>query len=147
MAGSLGDVKDISIIVAGVVALIGLFSGMAEYVRRGRQERTQHFLDLRRRFLENDRFRTMLDLLAVDSPDLARVPRQDRRNLVGFLEEVALLVDAKMLDADVAHYMFGYYVRLAAKSKHLWTDMDPDSTYWRVFREFAASMERRASKG
>jgi hypothetical protein len=141
----LTTVKDVSIIVAGVVAFVGLVSGGVEYMRRGRQERAQHFLESRRRFLEDESFRRILNLLASDDGGLCGVPVQERRNLVGFLEEVALMVDSRLIRLDVAHYMYGYYVLLVADSKNFWDGLDPESQYWAVFRRFANSLRARAS--
>lgn len=140
----LTTVKDVSIVVAGIVAFIGLLSGAIEYMRRGRQERAQHFLDSRRRFLEDPSFRHILNLLATDDEALCNIPIQERRNLVGFLEEVALMVDSKLIRLEVAHYMYGYYVLLVADSKHFWDGLDPDSQYWAVFRRFAQRLREAA---
>ncbi len=142
----LTSIKDLSIIVAGAVALIGLLSGSIEYFRRGRQERAQHFVELRRRFLEDESFRRILNLLATDDEALAAIPVQERRNLVGFLEEVAVMVESRLVRLDVAHYMFGYYVCLVGKSAHFWAGLDPESAYWAVFRAFAKRLEERARR-
>lgn len=136
----LGQVKDISIVVAGIVGFVGLVSGTFEYRRQRRHIRAQHFIDLRRRFLENERFREILDLLASDDPALASQSIQDRRNLVGFLEEVAIMVDSRLIRMDVAHYMFGYYVHLVADSEHFWEGLQPDSEYWTLFRQFVKEL-------
>lgn len=140
----LTTVKDVSIIVAGAVALVTIAMGAVEYRRKNRWEKTEQFVQLRRRFLENDRFRGISTLLATDSPELAKTPIQDRRNYVGFLEEVALLVNSGVVRLDVAHYMFGYYVLLTDSSRHFWEDLDRGSPYWSVFRAFAATMRARA---
>jgi hypothetical protein len=134
-------VKDVSIVIAGIVAFIGLLSGTVEYYRRGRQDRAQHFLELRRRFLEDESFRKILDLLATDDLALAEVSVQERRNLVGYFEEVALMVDSRLIRLEVAHYMYGYYVCMVAQSKHFWVKLDPDSPYWAVFRGFAVRLQ------
>ena len=140
----LTTVKDVSIVVAGIVAFIGLLSGSVEYFRRGRQERAQHFLDLRRRFLEDESFRRILNMLASDDSGLRTIPVQERRNLVGFLEEVALMVDSRLIRLDVAHYMYGYYVGLVADSQNFWDGLDPESEYWAVFRGFAQRLRQNA---
>jgi len=144
LAVDLTTIKDLSIVVAGVVALIGLLSGSVEYFRRGRQERAQHFLDLRRRFLEDESFRRILNMLATDDEGLQTLPIQERRNFVGFFEEVALMVDSKLIRLEVAHYMYGYYVLLVADSKNFWAGLDPESEYWSVFRGFAGRLRSRA---
>lgn len=138
--------KDVAIIVAGVVGFVTFFSGVLEYARQGRERRAEYFVQMRRRFLENDRFQNILSLLPGDSAELAKIPFQERRNFLGFFEELALMVHSKLIDDRVAHYMFGYYVLLAARSKQLWDGLDATSMYWTVFRNFAATMEEYEHK-
>lgn len=125
--------KDVSIVVAGAAALIGLLASASEYLLRGRVERAKQFVELRRRFLEDPSFRDILELLDSDSPLLAEVPLQSRRNFIGFLEELGLMVNSRLVKVKVAHYMFGHYIGLAAKSRHLWAGLDPESRYWTMF--------------
>jgi hypothetical protein len=138
---TLGLVKDVSIIVAGVVTLITFMTGVLQYVRQGRQHRATQFVEMRRRFLEDPSFREILNLLGTNDERLASLPIQDRRNFVGFLEEVALMVNSEVLSARVAHYMFGYYVLLVDGSESFWEGLDRSSEYWSVFRGFAQTMK------
>ncbi len=138
--------KDLAIIAAGIVGFITFLTGVFEYARQGRDRRAEKFVQMRRRFLETALFQRILNLLPEDSPELAQMPVQDRRNFLGFLEEVALMVNSGLIDRRVAHYMFGYYVLLAARSTRIWEGLDHDSLYWTVFRSFAASMEEYESK-
>lgn len=142
MADQLSVTKDVAIIVGSGVALIGFFFGYLEYQRQIRQSRMTAFLDMRRRFLETPRFRDLLELLATDDPRLAQVSIQDRRNFLGFLEEIALMVESGMIRRNVAGYMFGYYALLCRRSEHFWPGLNPDSLYWQVFHRFADEMER-----
>jgi hypothetical protein len=139
----LSTVKDVSIVIAGLVALITFVTGTYQFIRQSRMVRTDQFVQMRRRFLENPAFRDILNLLATDDPALAHCSVQDRRNLVGFLEEVGLMVKSDMIRPAVAHYMFGYYVRAIARSEHFWEGLDPHSEYWTVFREFAENLDRQ----
>lgn len=132
--------KNWAIIVAGLVAFITFLTGLLEYIRQGRQHRAQNFVQMRRRFLETPQYRQILDKLAVDDPTLAQESIQEKRNFIGFLEEVALMVNSRLIRREVAHYMFGYYVLLAAKSEHFWAGLDKNSEYWTVFRRFAKEM-------
>lgn len=136
----LTTLKDFAIVLAGVIALTTFLSGVLEYSRQGRSRRAEHFVDMRRRFLENDSFRQLLNLLPGDDVRLKEVSNQERRNFIGFLEEVALMVNSRIIRREVAHYMFGYYVGLAAKSENLWIGLDKESVYWTVFRQFAKSL-------
>jgi hypothetical protein len=133
--------KDLAIILAGIVALITFFFGVLEFARQGHQSRASRFVEMRRRFLENLLFRDILNLMATDDPRLREIPIQDRRNFGGFLEEVALMVNSRLIAPEVAHYMFGDYVLLTDRSKNFWHGLDKDGVYWTVFREFAAQMD------
>lgn len=141
MAGeALGVVKDASIVVAGIVAVATLASAAMEARRRNRQHRAETFVLMRRRFLESPDFQQILSLLHEDSPSLAELPIQVRRNFAGFFEEVALMVNSRLLSPVVASYMFGRYVVLTAKSEYFWNGMDRDERYWALFRGFAAQI-------
>lgn len=133
--------KAIAIIAGGVVALVTFLFAMLEYVRQGHQNRASRFVEMRRRFLETPLFREILNLLNTDDPKLREIPIQDRRNFAGFFEEVALMVNSKLISPKVAHYMFGDYVLLTSRSKHFWHDLDRNGVYWALFRQFATSME------
>lgn len=137
----LGLVKDVSIIIAGAVTLVTFMTGVVQYIRQGRQHRATQFVEMRRRFLEDPSFREILNLLGTNDARLANLPIQDRRNFVGFLEEVALMVNSQVLSARVAHYMFGYYVLLVDGSEPFWEGLDRASEYWSVFRGFAQTMK------
>lgn len=116
------------------------FTGAVEYWKRGRQERAEHFVQMRRRFLESPEHREILDLLQAHDPSIADYSVQAKRNFVGFLEEVALMVNSGLIRQDVAHYMFGYYLRLVDENEPFWIGMDRDSEYWTLFRRFASRM-------
>lgn len=133
--------KDWAITAGGIIALITFLSGLVEYVRRGRQDRAQNFIQMRRRFLETPQYREILDLLQAKDSRLREVSIQEKRNFVGFLEEVALMTNSGLIKREISHYMFGYYVLLAAHSDDFWVGLDRDSQYWSVFRCFAREME------
>lgn len=135
------DLKDWSIIAAGIVALITLWTGLIQYFRQARQARANQFIQMRRRFLEDPAFREILSMVGSGDPAVAQTSIQDRRNLVGFLEEVGLMTNSGLIRPSIAHYMFGYYVGLIDESDAFWEGLDRDSEYWQVFREFAAKMK------
>lgn len=139
----LATVKDASIVVAGVVAVATLASTALEARRRNRQHRAETFVLMRRRFLDSAEFQQILSLLHEDSPELAELPVQSRRNFAGFIEEVALMTNSRLLSPMVASYMFGRYVVLTDKSVNFWKGLDKDERYWALFRQFAAEIARQ----
>lgn len=142
---TLDTTKDLAIILGTVFALTTFVTGVLEFGRQTRQRRVEHFVQLRRRFLETPQFQDILRLITTDDPALRDLPIQDRRNFGGFLEEVALMVNSKQITRDVAHYMFGHYILLTERSQNFWKDLDREGTYWRLFHHFAKEMRECAT--
>ena len=141
---NLSSLKDFSIIVAGAIALVTFIFSSWQFRGQVRNSRVEHFVTMRRRFLEDPIFRGLLNMLTANDPAIAETPIQDRRNFVGFFEEVALMVNSGLVRPEIAHYMFGYYATLIDQNKLFWTGLDRDSDYWHVFRTFAEDMHARA---
>lgn len=137
--------KDFAIIAGSIIALVTFFSGVLEYARQSHLRRAEQFLHMRRRFLETPLFQEILRLLATDDPKLKEIPVQDRRNFGGFLEEVALMVNSRLISREVAHYMFGHYVTLTERSVNFWDGLDRQGTYWILFHRFAAEMREQST--
>jgi hypothetical protein len=135
-------IKDLSIVIAGIVALSTFLSGVIEFVRQGRQRRAENLIQLRRRFLETPQYREILDMLQSGDPSIAKTSIQERRNFVGFLEEIALMMNSRLIRPQVAQYMFGYYVLMVSRSKPFWTDLERGDIYWTLFNHFADEMGR-----
>ena len=58
-------------------------------------------------------------------------------------EDVAILVNSKLLTPALAHYMFGYYAIAAASSEAFWTELKPELPYWSMFFAFAEAMRQQ----
>lgn len=80
-------------------------------------------------------------MLETGSPDLAKIPLSTKLQFVGFHEEVALMLNSKLLREEVAHYMFGYFAIRCYDSVHFWEDEDKAHMYWSLFRSFAERMK------
>jgi len=141
-ADQVSFIKDVSIIVAGIVALSTFMTGAIEFLRQGRQHRAENLIQLRRRFLETKQYREILDMLQSGDPSIATSSIQERRNFVGFLEEIALMVNSRLIRPEVAQYMFGYYVLLVSRSEPFWKDLERGDIYWTLFNHFADEMAR-----
>lgn len=139
---SLDRFKDISIIVGGVIAFITLWQGMLQYGRQLRFIKVNQFIDMRRRFLEDQSFRRILSLVWEGSPAVAAEPVLERRNLAGFFEELALMMNSGVLKPEVIYYMYGNSALKLDECKGFWHGLDRDSPYWKVFHEFIADLRR-----
>ena len=115
---------------------------MCEYSRQGAQKRAEHFVELRKRFQENDIFKDMCQELEDDSPSLAKRPFKEKRELLGFFEDIALMVYSNLVRKNVVHYMFGYYMIRCWKSDNFWKSLNRECEYWALFKHFAEEMEK-----
>jgi hypothetical protein len=143
---SLDDLRNIATIVGVVIAVFTFIKGIIEYNKQGSQKRAEFFNAMRKKLKENSVFSRIRELLDDNDKALCDISFADRRDFLGFFEEIALMVNSKLLKKNVAHYMFGYYVIQCWKCEHFWVDIKKDSIYWRLFKEFAMVMEREEKK-
>lgn len=130
------------IAAVGALAAIGaLVRAGLEFQAQGRQRRAEHFLKMMERFFVNERFLKLCNLLdQEDEVAIGELPWEDRREFLGFVEEVAILVNSKLIPRKIAYYMFGYYPILAADSAAFMGTVNDDSPYWAVFFDFVGQM-------
>lgn len=135
------DAKDFATVVAAGIALLTLVKGVIEYVHQGAQKRSELFTSMRIRFKDDSKFKEICDLLEGDDSALELIPFKDKRDFLGFFEEVALLLNSGLLRPTVAHYMFGYYALRCSGSVHFWTTVNRQSPYWALFNDFVEQMK------
>ncbi len=82
-------------------------------------------------------------MLFINDPALAEFNAQDKRDYIGLLEEVALLMNSGLIHPEVAHYMFGHYTVHSYDSKYFWSNVDRDDIYWNLFVDFAEEMKMK----
>lgn len=132
-------------VFGGLIALVTFVKSVLEYVNQGVQKRAEHFIEMRRRLKENETFKQLCALLETDDPALAAIPFADKRDFLGFFEEVALMLNSGLIRKEVVHYMFGYYALRCWESEHFWQNgnhgVNRDSIYWSLFRDFTQRMQ------
>ena len=133
---------EVAALLGAVVGLGVLIKGLIEYTHQGRQRRADQFLELRRRFRDNEAMRRLCDLLADNSTKIRDVPFDDRRYYLALLEEVALIMNSHLIRPEVAHYFFGAFAISCWNSRTFWCDMNREDPYWALFRDFVAQMEK-----
>ena len=136
------DARNIAIILSVGVAVLTLVKAVVEYTRQNSQRRAEHYLKLREKFSESEKFDNLFEMIEKNDPALSQIAVHRRQEFLGFYEDVALLVNSGLLRKPVAHYMFAYYAIRCWESDHFWDSMDRNSAYWRLFRHFVAQMEQ-----
>lgn len=130
--------NDLVIIFGILGSLLAFFKGIVEYTRQGSEKRADRFFKLERDFFYIECNKNICRLLESDDVRLLDVGYEDKLNFLGFLEQVALLVNSKLLRFEVANYVYGYYISKCANSVNFWTDeLDKSSPYWSLFFSFS----------
>ncbi len=142
----LSVLKDFAIVLGSALALFTFINGLLEFRRQGRQKRADQFVQIRRRLKENEIFKRLTDLALRDAPELATMSPADKRDLLGLLEEVALMLNSGLIRREVAHYMFGSYVLACYQSNYFWKNLDAKDIYWSLFNDFAKQMKEEEQR-
>jgi hypothetical protein len=139
----LSDAKDIATIVAVIVAMLTLVKAVFEYARQNAQRRAEHFVDMRKRFKSEPKFLKILARLDDENARCDDILPQDRRDLLGFFEEVALMVNSRLMNLDVAAYMFGCYAVKCWECKAFWkNDLSKNDPNWSLFSDFVKKVKQ-----
>jgi hypothetical protein len=129
---------DLAIIFGILASLVTIFKGVLEYSKQGSEKRADRFFKLESEFLSNTAYKNICNLLESDDLELSKITYEDKVSFLGFLEQIALLVNSKLLSIEMASYVYGYYVIKCADSKNFWTEeLDKKSTYWNLFFSFS----------
>ncbi len=139
-------IKEYSTSIVALVALITLFKGVFEYTQANTIKRSESFTELRIRFKSNDKFREICDLIDHNDPKLEQIAFRDKRDLLGFFEEVSLKTNSGLIRKQVAHYMFGYYAIKCWECDYYWNSLDRYSIYWSLYRDFVSQMIEEEGK-
>jgi hypothetical protein len=89
------EIKDLIAIGTLIVVGISLFFSIREYIKRGKKERADFFLNLRDRFKDNTKFMAIIKLIQDDNDsELINVPMQDMNDLrrVGLYHRISCLI-------------------------------------------------------
>lgn len=137
-------------LLAAAVTITGIgtaIKGLLEYSNENKRKRAQQFIEMRHRFKENQTIMKICDLLENDDVKLKDISSRDKIYFLGFYEEVALLMNSKLIKKEIVHYMFGYYAIKCEDSINFWaTGVDKTHEYWTTFRRFVEDMKDMTTK-
>jgi hypothetical protein len=102
-----------------VLAVITFVGGIPEYIKRRSRKRAELIDSMRHRFIGDHSFRRFCEAIDKEIGDKDQSEEEDRNwdsvidrywwDLISFFEEVALMVNSKLMSENVAYEMFGYY--------------------------------------
>lgn len=131
--------------------MVGIFSLCRFFYERNNSqklERVKFFLDQHRRLFDDEDLKNVLQHIDGDSALLAGEEFWERnRKFLVFIEEIQLLIQAKMLDSDACQYMFGYYAAQANRGENFRRGINFDDGNWDLFVAFAENYDKYKSAG
>jgi hypothetical protein len=145
MCWALSDWKDIATIVGVVVGLGTLAVGLHSYRKQSKQKRIEYLIAKPGEFDKEERFKVIMQGLEGDPSILIDIPADDKRYFLGFLEEIALLMNSKMIPSEIVHYTFGFFAITCWDTVEFWVNLENDERnhlYWCLFRHFVEQMKR-----
>ena len=91
---------DYSILITNAIAIVSIvlaistaIVGLKQYRLQGKQKRATFFIELRRKLKDNPMFKKICTLIEEDSIDLRDVAFAEKRDFLGFFEEVSLMMN------------------------------------------------------
>jgi hypothetical protein len=115
-------------------------NGLVEFKRDNSLKRVERFENMRKRYDGNEKLQKVVLALK-----LKYKLAQNSFNLVkdlGYIEDVALLNNAGILNDDATFYVFGWDALLAYETDEFWaTDIDRSEPYWGLFKACCEKMK------
>jgi hypothetical protein len=144
--------KDILVIIGGIIGLITFGVGVLESRKQGRQKRFELFLDIEEKFQSNSEFQKLRRLLTDSEPsrvkeEIAKTDKRTRRDYAAFFETIALMRNSGLITKEVACYMFSFDAIKCWRSSEFWHDFEnKNDEYWGVLRLFVEEREQLRPK-
>ena len=76
------------------------------------------------------------------NPELEKVPYVEKRDFLGFFQELAIQMNSGLIPKEVVHYMFGYYAIRCWDCESFWKGVSRETLHWKLFRDFVEDMGR-----
>jgi hypothetical protein len=135
----------VAAVAGAVIALSTLIKGTLEYIKQGAQKRTELYFQMSEKYSDFLDICTWLDDEQKEEnvQALRALPYARKVDFVAFHEELAMMMESRLIRPAVAHYMFGYYAILCWESENFWDDssgLGRDSRYWALFHSFVEQM-------
>jgi len=140
----IGKILIIIPIIGAIFAVFTFFKGIFEYLIQSSLKRAEHFFTIRKKFKENDVFQNICDFLENNSEEITKVSHTDKSNFLVFFEEIAMMMNSKIISKEIVQYMFGFYAIKCWECDNFWKgDLDRNDPYWHLFKEFASNLQKK----
>ena len=133
--------------LSAIVAAVALFWAVCQAVyafsKQNRLARFDKYSELSKGWSADKDIQRIKRLIEEDPKgELSNLSAAEKEEYVAVFDEIALMVESRIVRKEIAFYMFGYYVIHCCDNEEFWTGMDKDSHYWSLFFRFAKEMKR-----
>ena len=148
------DIVDIAPAITAIIATLTflaavgtLVKSVAEYSKQNSLRRFEKYMDLSNGWLADRNIQEIVELLeSGEKQRIRKISIRRKEEFAAFFEEIAMMVDSKLLKKKIAYYMFGYYTILCDESGEFWSGLGKNEHYWSLFNRFAADMKSIRAK-
>jgi len=142
------DIKDFFTITGVFGSFILVLLAYLQYYKAEKQKRAEHFFKLRDKYNADATFVKIRETIdSTGNNDISHEIKPDeKRKFLGFYEEIAIMVNSKLITEELAFYMFGYYAINGYKLPVFKEYIDDEPEYWEVFKRFVEKMEIQEKK-
>jgi len=140
------QLQNIVSIIGMATGLSGLYIGLHEYLRQGRQKRFECYRAFHADITGRAAQHNLIELLEHKDPALADLSIQERSEFIGLLESVSVALNSHLISESSAYNFFGYYILQIDDSAHFWSGLGKDLPFWSEFNRLAKRMNRFHNK-
>ena len=79
-------------------------------------------------------------MLETEDIELSEISIVEKDRFIGFFEELAIMKNSGLINAQLTFYMFGYYAIKCYDSENFWYGLNRKHTLWSLFMDFAKAM-------
>ena len=83
--------NDVLLLLTIIATLLGIFKGLQEYIKQGKEKRAQTFFELEKEFFDKEITRQICKFLESDSVELKNISYEEKIKFLGFFEKIALI--------------------------------------------------------
>jgi len=146
---------DLISIIATIFAAIAALYAVKSFAKSNEIKSAEFYLTLKARFKENESFTLIRELLyesAKNKEDeekkenIKKTTRIKRIDYVGFMEEINILLNKKLISKDDVYLSFGQYILECDESEAFWLDLTKNDPLWKNFRDLVNKMKKIKNK-
>jgi len=132
------DIPTTVMVLGTLFAIVTLVIGVLEYRKKNMLTRIELYLQMRDYYARDKNLKQVCQALGDGDTPISALTYEQKRQFLGTMESVALLVNSKVMNDHVAMYMFGYYAIAAWESDEFWNhgNLKREDPMWALFKQF-----------